>query len=394
MYGLLRVIVKELFQLRHDRRMIPVLVAGPLVQMLALGYAANTDVNRIPTLLVDQDRTPASRALADRFTGSGYFALVGAVATPDQVEPWLVDGRAQVALVIPGGYGEDVAAAPAGHTPRVQVLADGTDANSAVVGLGYASRILADVGAELARQSAMAGPASPASAGAGASGSAPAGSASAAGIELVPRVWYNPDLKSRWFYVPAVLAMVLLLVVMVLPSMAVVREKEIGTLEQIIVTPLAPWQLIVGKLAPFVGIGLVDLLLATGVARWLFGVPLRGSLALLVLLTLLYLLNTLGLGLLVSTLVNTQQQAMMFSAFVVMVPMIYLSGLIFPIENMPHPIQIVTYAVPVRYYANIIRGIFLRGSGLAVLWPDALALLGIGTLLLVLASLRFRKSLD
>jgi len=395
MYGLLRVIVKELFQLRHDRKMIPVLVAGPLIQMLALGYAANTDVNLIPTLLVDQDRTPASRALVDRFTGSGYFSLVGAVATPDQVEPWLVDGRAQVALVIPGGYGEDVAAGPAGHPPRVQVLADGTDANSAVVGLGYASRILADVGAELASRAGRASPA-PGRAGTAASASttATAGAAAAAGIELVPRVWYNPDLRSRWFYVPAVLAMVLLLVVMILPSMAVVREKEIGTLEQIIVTPLAPWQLIIGKLAPFVAIGLIDLLLATGVARWLFGVPLRGSLTLLVLLTLLYLLNTLGLGLLVSTLVNTQQQAMMFSAFVIMVPMIYLSGLIFPIENMPHAIQVVTYAVPVRYYANIIRGIFLRGSGLAVLWPDALALLGIGTLLLTLASLRFRKSLD
>jgi len=179
-----------------------------------------------------------------------------------------------------------------------------------------------------------------------------------------------------------------------MPSMAVVREKEVGTLEQIIVTPLAPWQLIGGKLAPFVVIGLVDMLMVTGVARWLFGVPLRGSLALLVLLTLLYLLNTLGLGLLVSTMVNTQQQAMMFSAFVVMVPMIYLSGLIFPIENMPGAIQVVTWAVPVRYYANIIRGIFLRGSGLAVLWPDALALLGIGTFILALAALRFRKSLD
>ncbi len=389
MYGLWRVIVKELFQLRHDRKMIPVLVIGPLIQMLALGYAANTDVNRIPTLLVDQDRTPASRALADRFTGSGYFTLVGAVAAPDQGAPGRVAGRAQVALVIPGGYGEDVAAGPAGHPPRVQVLADGTDANSAVVGLGYASRILGDVGAELASQP---GTASPAAGGAGAAGSATAGAA--AGIELVPRVWYNPDLRSRWFYVPAVLAMVLLLVVMILPSMAVVREKEIGTLEQIIVTPLAPWQLIIGKLAPFVAIGLIDLLLATGVARWLFGVPLRGSLTLLVLLTLLYLLNTLGLGLLVSTLVNTQQQAMMFSAFVIMVPMIYLSGLIFPIENMPHAIQIVTYAVPVRYYANIIRGIFLRGSGLADLWPDALALLGIGIFLLTLASRRFRKSLD
>jgi ABC-2 type transport system permease protein len=373
LYGLLRVIVKELFQLRSDRKMIPALIAGPLIQLLALGYAANTDVNRIPTLLVDQDRTPASRSLVDRFTGSGYFALAGAVATPDQVEPWLVDGRAQVALVIPGRYGEDVAA---GRAPKVQVLADGTDANSAVVGLGYASHILGEVGAELVRQRS-------------------AGAATAGGsVELVPRVWYNPDLKSRWFYVPAVLAMVLMLVTMMMPSMAVVREKEIGTLEQIIVTPLAPWQLIVGKLFPFVVIGLLDLLLITGVARWVFGVPLRGSLAVLVLLTLLYLLNTLGLGLLVSTVVSTQQQAMMFSAFAVMVPMIYLSGLIFPIENMPRPIQIFTYAVPVRYYANVIRGVFLRGSGLAVLWPDALALLGIGVTLLCLASLRFRKSLD
>lgn len=394
MYGLLRVIVKELFQLRHDRKMIPVLIAGPLIQMLTLGYAANTDVDRIPTLLVDEDRTPASRALVDRFTGSGYFVLAGSVPTADQVEPWLVDGRAQVALVIPGGYGEDVAAGPGGHRPRVQVLADGTDANSAVVGLGYATQILADVGAQLARQPGGRSPGLPAPpATAPAAAGAPV-AATAGGIEAVPRVWYNPDLKSRWFYVPAVLAMVLMLVVMMMPSMAVVREKEIGTLEQIIVTPLAPWQLIVGKLAPFVVIGLVDLLLVTGVARWLFGVPLRGSLLLLVLLTLLYLLNTLGLGLLVSTMVSTQQQAMMFSAFVVMVPMIYLSGLIFPIENMPRPIQIVTYAVPVRYYANVIRGIFLRGSGIAVLWPDALAMLGIGLFLLTLASRRFRKSLD
>jgi ABC-2 type transport system permease protein len=374
MYGLWRVIVKELFQLRHDRKMIPALVAGPLNQQLALGYAANTDVDRIPTLLVDEDRTPASRELVDRFTGSGYFVLAGAVATADQAEPWLVDGRAQVALVIPGRYGEDVAA---GRPPRVQVLADGTDANSAVVGLGYASRILGEAGAQLAVQRSPRPP-------------APAG----AGVELVPRIWYNPDLKSRWFYVPAVLAMVLMLVTMMMPSMAVVREKEIGTLEQIIVTPLAPWQLIVGKLCPFVVIGIFDLLLITGVARWLFGVPLRGSLLLLVLLTLLYLLNTLGLGLLVSTVVSTQQQAMMFSAFVVMVPMIYLSGLIFPIANMPRAVQLATYAVPVRYYANVIRGVFLRGSGIAVLWPDALALLGLGLMLLFLASLRFRKSLD
>jgi ABC-2 type transport system permease protein len=176
--------------------------------------------------------------------------------------------------------------------------------------------------------------------------------------------------------------------------MAIVREKEIGTLEQIIVTPLQAWQLMLGKLVPFVLIGLFDTLLIVGLARVVFGVPLRGSLLLLTLLTLLYLLNTLGLGLLVSTMVSTQQQAMMFCAFLLMVPMIYLSGLVFPIENMPTGFQYFSYLIPVRYYGNVVRGVFLRGSGLGVLWPEAVTLTGMGTALLLLASLRFRKSLD
>jgi ABC-2 type transport system permease protein len=389
-YALYRVIVKEFVQLRRDKKLIPTLFVGPLFQLLALGYAANLDVNDIPTVLVDQDRSPASRRLVERFTGSGYFEIKGGEDATAAIEPWLVEGRAQVALVIPLGYGEDAAA---GRTPRVQVIADGTDSNSAVVGLGYASRIVSEAGAALLLERGATPPrillASATSPGTDAAVRARSGR-----IDLVPRVFYNPDLKSRWFYVPAVLAMVLLLVAMILPSMAVVREKEIGTLEQIIVTPLQSWQLLVGKLTPFVVIGLLDLLLITAAMRVLFGVPLRGSLLLLVFLTLLYLLNTLGLGLLISTLVNTQQQAMMFSAFALMVPMIYLSGLIFPIENMPALFQYGSYGIPVRYYGNVIRGIFLRGSGLDVLWPDALALLGEGTLVLGLAALRFRKSLD
>jgi ABC-2 type transport system permease protein len=382
MHALWRVVVKEFIQLRQDRKMIPTLIVGPIVQLLALGYAANMDVNDIPTLLVDQDRTPASRDLVERFTGSGYFHLVGGEDTAERVEPWLVTGRAQVAVVIAAGYGEDAAA---GRAPRVQVIADGTDSNSAVVGLGYASRIIAQAGAEIVRVP----PPRPGVA----AGPTPA-PARAGRVELVPRVWYNPDLKSRWFYVPAVLAMVLLLVTMILPSMAIVREKEIGTLEQIIVTPLQAWQLMLGKLVPFVVIGLFDMLLIVGLARVVFGVPLRGSLLLLTLLTLLYLLNTLGLGLLVSTMVSTQQQAMMFCAFLLMVPMIYLSGLVFPIENMPTGFQYFSYLIPVRYYGNVVRGVFLRGSGLGVLWPEAVTLTGMGTALLLLASLRFRKSLD
>jgi ABC-2 type transport system permease protein len=372
-HALWQVVVKEFLQLRQDRKMIPVMIVGPIMQLLALGYAANMDVHEIPMLVVDQDRSPQSRALLERFTGSGYFDLVGAEDTPERIDAWLVRGRAQLALVIGAGYGEDLAG---GGKPRLQMIADGSDANSAVVGLGYAARLVAGAGAEIVARRL------------------PPGLRPPGRIELLPRVLYNPDLKSRWFYVPAVLAMVLMLVTMMLPSMAVVREKEIGTLEQISVTPLRPWQLIVGKLLPYVIIGLLDTLLITGVARLVFGVPLRGSLLLLLLLSTFYLLNTLGLGLLVSTLVNTQQQAMMFSAFVLMVPMIYLSGLIFPIENMPRLFQLGSYAIPVRYYGIILRGIFLKGSGLAMLWPEALTLLLTGASWLTLASLRFRKRLD
>ena len=380
-----RVVVKEFLQLRQDKKMIPVLVVGPVVQLLALGYAATMDVNDVPTVLVDQDRTPASRALVDRFAGSGYFDLVGGEDTVERVEPWLVTGRAQLALVIATGYGAEAAS---GRTPHVQMIADGSDSNSAVVGLGYASRIINQAGAEILRTSLSQ------TRDAAAEGATLARPRPPARIELVTRVWYNPDLKSRWFYVPAVLAMVLLLVTMILPSMAVVREKEIGTLEQIIVTPLQPWQLVIGKLIPFVVIGLFDTLLIVGLTRVIFGVPLRGSLLLLTFLTLLYLLNTLGLGLLVSTMVRNQQQAMMFCAFLLMVPMIYLSGLVFPIENMPTIFQYASLAIPVRYYGNVLRGVFLRGSGLEVLWPEAVTLTAMGAVLLVLASLRFRKSLD
>ena len=372
---LVRMIVKEFLQLRQDKKLIPILFVGPLFQLLALGYAANLDVADIPMIVVDQDHSRASRDLLERFVGSGYFRVVGAEDTVDRVEPWLVDNRAQLALVVAAGYGDAVAG---GRVPRLQMIADGTDSNSAVVGLGYASRIVAELGASLQEARLLRSPRRP----------------SAGRIDLVPRVFFNPDLRSRWFYVPAVVAMVLMLVTMILPSMAVVREKEIGTLEQIIVTPLKSWQLILGKLAPFVLIGLLDMLLVTGVARLLFGVPLRGSLLLLTVLTLLFLLSTLGFGLLVSTLVRTQQQAMMFSAFVLMVPMIYLSGLIFPIENMPVLFQNASILIPVRYYAVILRGVFLKGSGLDVLWPEALALLAIGGTVIALAALRFRKSLD
>jgi ABC-2 type transport system permease protein len=374
-YVLWRILVKELLQLRHDRRMIPVMIVGPLMQLLALGFAANTDVQHLPMLLVDLDRTEDSRRLVDAFLGSGYFDLVGVEGSQNAIEPWLIRGEAEIALVIARGYGTDLAGE---RTAQVQIIADGSNSNSAVVGLGYAARIVAAEGGTLLEKRLERLP----------EGERPGST------DLRPRVWYNPDLRSRWFYVPAITALTLMLLTLILPSMAVVREREIGTLEQISVTPIRPWQLILGKLLPFGLIGLLNVCLVTAAARVVFGVPFRGSFLLLLLLTLPFLVAMLGLGLFASTLVSTQQQAMMTSIFLLMVPMIYLSGLIFPIENMPHGIQVATYAIPLRYYNHVIRGLYLKASGLDVLWREGLILAGFGVLNLVVASLRFRKSLD
>jgi len=373
-----RVIVKEFLQLKQDHKMIPVIFVAPVVQVLVFGFAVNTDVTLVPTVLVDQDQTAASRDLVARFVRSSYFELVGDEARADDVDRWLVTGRAQMALVVPRGFGDALAS---GRVGRLQIVADGTDASSASVALGYAGSLVQGLGAEIQLRRLREASAS--------------GSAAAAGqVRLLPRVLYNPDLRSRWFYVPAVLAMILMIMTMLLSAMGVVREKEIGTLEQLIVTPIRPWQLLVGKLTPFAVIGLVQMCLAAAVTVFGFGVPIRGSFLLLVGLTMLFILNTLGMGLLVSTLVQNQQQAMMGAVFGAMVPMLYLSGLIFPIENMPPAIQAVTYAIPLRYYAEIIRGVFLRGSGISVLWPEAVTLLLMGVATLTLAALRFRKRLD
>jgi len=378
MYVLWRVIVKEFLQLKQDKRMIPMVFLAPVVQLMLFGYAANLDVATVPLLLVDQDRSAASRDLINSFVSSSYFELVGSEDAMKNVEPWLVDGRADLALVIGGGYEEAVAA---GRAPQVQVIVDGSNSTAASLGLSYATGILQAKSAALVTTQLQV------------SAQAQGAPTTLGLIEIVPRVWYNPDLKSRWFYVPAVLAMILMIITMVLASMGIVREKEIGTLEQVMVTPIHSWQLIVGKLSPFALIGLIITVLVTAVAVGWFGVPLRGSFVLLVLMTMLLLLNTLGLGLLVSTIAKNQQQAMIGAGFVLMLPQVYLSGLIFPIANMPEVIQYMTYAIPLRYYATILRGIFLKGVGIDVLWPEALALAAFGIGFLTLASLRFQKRL-
>jgi len=367
-----QVIVKEFLQIRRDVRMIPVIFVAPVVQITVFGFAVNTDVTNVPMVLVDEDRSATSRDLVSRFVDSGYFDVVGSEERADAAERWLAVGRAQMALVLPAGFGADVVSR---RTAALQVIVDGSDASSANIALGYASAVTQAYGVDI--QATRVRPRS-----------------GTATVRLEPRVFYNPDLRSRWYYVPAVLAMILLVMTLLLSAMGVVREKEIGTMEQLIVTPIRPWQLLVGKLAPFAIIGLIQVFLVTAVTIFGFKVPLRGSFLVLLGLSCLFLLSTLGLGLLVSTLVQNQQQAMMGAALAVMMPMILLSGLIFPIENMPRAIQLFTYLIPVRYYAEIIRGVFLRGSGLSVLWPQAAVLLGMGVAILTVASLRFRKRLD
>lgn len=362
---------KEWAQLRRNKDALRILLISPFLQMLAFGYAATTDVKEIPFLLVDQDHSVASRTLVERFTGSGYFLEVARSDRPAAAEDRLLRGTADLALVIPAGYGRDLARR---LRPTVQVIVDGTDSNSSMRGLAYAGTIVARE--SRARFVAQSGPGLPGR------------------VLVVPRVWYNPDLRSRWFMVPAVLAMVLMIVLMTLSSMAVVREREIGTMEQLIVTPLDPRALLVGKLAPYAIVGLVEIAITTTVAVAWFRVPLRGSLLDVFGFGFLFVLVTIALGLLVSTVARTQQQAMMASMFFLMTPMIYLSGFLFPIENMPAPIQAVTWIIPLRYFADVVRGVFLKGATLETLWPNALALAGFALVLLFVASRRFRKTLD
>jgi ABC-2 type transport system permease protein len=362
---------KEFLELRQNPRLFGIVVVAPIIQLTMLGYAATTDVRNVPIVIADGDRTPQSRELIARFEGSPNFVIAGVVTTVSDVEPFLERGQAWMALAIPSGYARQI---DARRSVTVQLVADGTDSNSTTVALGYATSLIGGYAQELATEPVAQAfrPASPS-------------------IDARIRVWFNPQLESRFFMIPGVLALILLVVTANLASMAIVREKELGTLEQLNVTPLSRWELIVGKLLPYGLIGMVDVLLAVGVAVFWFEVPLRGSFLLLFGLSLVYVLCTLALGLLISTISETQQQAMMTATFFFLTPMIYLSGFIFPIENMPAVIQPFTYLIPLRYYLEIVRGIFLKGIGLEVLWPAAAALAAWGTAMLTLAVLRSRK---
>jgi ABC-2 type transport system permease protein len=361
---------KEFLELRMEPRLFGIVVLAPIVQLTMLGYAATTDVRNVPVVVADGDRTNASRELIARFEGSSNFSIIETVTTVQEIDPFLELGDAWLALSIPQGYEQEIRS---GRSVKVQVVADGSDSNSTTVALGYATSLLGGYAQEIAT----------------AGETAPTG-----GIDARIRVWYNPQLESRYFMIPGVLALILLVVTTNLAAMAIVREKELGTLEQLNVTPIRRWELILGKLLPYGLIGMIDVLLVVAVAVLWFEVPLRGSFVLLIAISLLYVLCTLSLGLFVSTISHTQQQAMMTATFFFLTPMIYLSGFIFPIENMPAVIQPVTYLIPLTYYLVMVRGIFLKGIGLELLWPQALALLAWGLVMLVLAVTRSRKRAD
>ena len=361
---------KEFLELRQDQRLFGIVVLAPILQLTLLGYAATTDVRDIPLVVVDQDRTSDSRALISRFEASQNFTVVDSLTSVVEIESYLDGGRAWMALTIPADYGTTLRR---GQPGVVQIVADGSDANSTTVALGYAGSLITGYGRELAVGMGLA-PRVPL-------------------LSTEVRVWFNPQLESRYFMIPGILALVLLVITTNLSSMAIVRERELGTLEQLNVTPLARWQLIAGKLLPYALIGLIDVILVLAVALLWFQIPMLGSFTLLFAMCLVYLLTTLGLGLFVSTISSTQQQAMMTSVFFFLMPMVFLSGFVFPIENMPAPIQPITALVPLRYFLEILRGIFLKGVGLETLWPQALALFAWGATILLLATLRSRKTI-
>jgi ABC-2 type transport system permease protein len=375
-------LIKEFIQALRNPRMRLILFLPPLIQLIIFGYAANTDIRNISLAVYDLDNSPESREMIERFTSSGYFRIALRAADAREIRRWIDEGKISAALQINGGFARETRQR---QGTTVQIIVDGTDSNTASVVMNYAQRIvseysrqilvarirtLPDIPPEMKRPFFNRG-----------------------GIEIQSRAFYNPNLESRNFYVPGIMAFLIMLVTLMLTCMAIVREREIGTMEQLIVSPIRPFELILGKTIPFAIIGYIDVLIVTFVGVFWFEVPIRGSILLLLAATTIYLLSSLGIGLFISTISHTQQQAMM-TMFFFFVPAILLSGFVFPIANMPPIVQYLTYADPLRYFLVIIRGIFLKGSGFDILWPQMLSLAILGGIVFTFSSLRFRKRME
>lgn len=372
---ILRLIIKELIQTSRDKRMLALLFLSPVFQLFIFGYAVSTDVNNIALAVFDEDRTSTSRELVDRFARSKYFTYEYVVTDAKQAD-WLLDaGKAQVVLHIPHNFGKHLTE---GRVVEIQTLLDGSDSSTARIIDGYVNGVIRTYSGQIATARLQ---------------------RQGMSTSRLPQVegrltnLFNPELKSVFFMVPGVLCLILLTTTMILTSLAIVKEKEIGTLEQLNVTPVKPIELMLGKTVPFLLIGLVEMALVLSVAVFWFRVLVVGSVLLLMLLCAIFLMTSLGLGIFISTMSKTQHEATLTSFFFIM-PFILLSGFMFPINNMPVVVQWITYLIPLRYFLEVIRGIFLKGVGLQYLWPQALIMTAFGIVIITLSARQFQKRIS
>ncbi|MDD5042947.1 MAG: ABC transporter permease [Candidatus Omnitrophica bacterium] len=367
------ILIKEFKQVLRDPRMRTVILISPILQIILFGYAANRDIDFIPTAIYDQDNTKESRYLLHRFTYSGYFIPKYYIDSQQEQDRMLDKGLASVVLRIDRGFGRDIRS---GRETSMQLSLDGSDSNTAMIIMSYAGSIMGKYQYDMLKDKA---------ASIGVDSGIPS-------VDLRDRAWFNGNLVSRDYYLPGVVASIVTIMSLLLTAMAIVREKEIGTMEQLIVSPLRPLELIFGKLLPFGVIALIQCAMITILGVVWFHIPFRGSLALLILATCVYLFTSLGIGLFISTVASTQQEAMM-SVFLFYMPVFLLSGFAYPIANMPQCIQYFTLINPMRYYLVIVRGIFLKGVGMGILWGNFLPLLAIGLIVISMSALRFRRQI-
>jgi ABC-2 type transport system permease protein len=373
---LIQMLIKEFIQVFRDKRARFLLVGPPVAQVLIFGYAATYEIRHISLAVLDLDHTQESRELVSHFAATDYFDLQRQLTSPSQIPDLIDRGEVTVALQIHPGFSENLRK---GQTASLQVVVDATNSNTALIASGYAGQIAQAFAQDYQRDRMQR--------------ISPQLVAGIPLVELQARPWYNPDRRSRWFFVPGVIGSLTLVLVTTLTAFAVVREREIGTLEQIMVTPIRPVEFILGKTVPFFLIGLLDVALIGTVGTLWFRVPFHGRVSVLLAGTVLFLLCQLGVGLLISTVSSTQQQAMVTSFFFVM-PAITFSGFGFPISTMPQWLQQATYLDPLRYFLIVIRGVYLKGVGMDVLWPQMAGMAALGALLLTLSVLRFHKALD
>lgn len=361
---------KEFIQMSRDIRSLMGALFIPLLMIFLFGYALSLDVDRIPMVVLDRDETPVSRDLIHRLIDSRYFSLVRNMKTDREIDEVLARGEALMAFVIPGDFASSV---KKGTPVSVQVIFDGSDSNTATIAMGYLRAVIAgfDMGIQEKRLQK-------------------------AGLKMVDmplegrvRVWFNPELKSRNFIIPGLTGVIMMAICALMTALSVSREKETGTLEQLISTPISSMELLLGKLLPYVVVGLVDLALVVGAGVLIFGVPFRGSYLLLLLISLVFLTGTLSWGLFVSVISKSQLQASQIAVLSAFLPSFLLSGFIYPIENMPLALQAVTFIVPARYFVEILKGLFLQGVGFSVLWPQVLALVIYAVVIFNLARKKF-----